>query len=162
MVTIWIEVYTVYMSSILPQISTCLPPLPYLPGHLNAYALAHSVHAGFPSPAEDHVGKRIDALEHLIKHPQATFTMSVRGDSMREEGIFDGDVILVDRAIKPRSGHVVVAVIDGEFACKKLSERAGRMKLKAANPTYADIVPKDGQTVEIWGVVIASIKKFPV
>ena len=81
---------------------------------------------------------------------------------MREEGIFDGDVILVDRAIKPRNGHVVVAVIDGEFACKKLSERAGLIRLKAANPTYADIVPRDGQTVEIWGVVIAGIKKFQV
>lgn len=75
-------------------------------------------------------------LEHLIKHPQATYSMTVRGESMREAGIFDGDVLLVDRAI------------------------GGRLKLKAANPTFADIVPTEGQTVEVWGVVIAAIKQF--
>ena len=72
---------------------------------LPVLALPASVHAGFPSPAEDCMAKRIDVLEHVIKHPQATFTMTVRGDSMREDGIFDKDVILVDRAIKPRHGH---------------------------------------------------------
>jgi DNA polymerase V len=66
--------------------------------------------------------------------------------------------VLVDRAIAPRSGQIVVAVVDGEFTVKQLWQRAGRMKLKAANPTFADIVPKEGQTVEVWGVVVASIK----
>ena len=117
-----------------------------------------SIHAGFPSPAEDHAGKRIDVLEHLVKHPQATYQMRVRGDSMREAGIFDGDVVLVDKAITPRTGQIVVAVVDGEFTIKHLWQRAGRMKLKAANPTFADISPKEGQTIEVWGVVVASIK----
>ena len=72
----------------------------------------------------------------------------------------DGDVLLVDRAVTPRSGHVVVAVVDGEFVCKTLSIRAGRVKLRAANPGYPDIVPVDSQTVEVWGVVTASIKQF--
>jgi len=84
----------------------------------------------------------------------------VRGESMRDAGIFDGDVVMVDRAIAPRSGQVVVAVIDGEFVCKTLHQRAGRIKLKAANVTFADIIPKDGQTLEIWGVVVAAIKQF--
>jgi DNA polymerase V len=79
---------------------------------------------------------------------------------MRDAGIFDGDVVLVDRAITPGHGQVVVAVIDGEFVCKTLYQRAGRIKLKAANVTFADIVPKEGQTLEIWGVVIAAIKQF--
>ena len=79
---------------------------------------------------------------------------------MKEVGIFDGDVLLVDRAVTPRSGHVVVAVVDGEFVCKTLSIRAGRVKLRAANPGYPDIVPVDSQTVEVWGVVTASIKQF--
>ena len=79
---------------------------------------------------------------------------------MRDVGIFDGDVVLVDRAISPRSGHVVVAIVDGDFVCKTLQQRAGRIKLKAANPTFADIVPKDGQTLEVWGVVTSSIKQF--
>jgi DNA polymerase V len=115
------------------------------------------VQAGFPSPAEDHAGKRIDVLEHLVKHPQATYQMQVRGESMRDAGIFDGDVLLVDKAIRPRSGHIVVAVVDQEFTIKKLSIRAGRMKLLAANPTFPDIIPKEGQEIQVWGVVVASI-----
>lgn len=99
-----------------------------------------SVQAGFPSPAEDHAGKRIDVLEHLVKHPQATFQMRVRGESMREAGIFDGDVVLVDRAITPRTGQIVVAVVDGEFTIKQLWQRAGRMKLKAANHNFCAIL----------------------
>jgi DNA polymerase V len=118
------------------------------------------VRAGFPSPAEDHMVQRVDLMAELIKHPQASFLLRIRGESMRDVGIFDGDVVLVDRAITPRSGHVVVAVVDNEFVCKTLQMRAGRIKLKAANPTFPDIVPKDSQTVEIWGVVVAAIKQF--
>jgi DNA polymerase V len=116
--------------------------------------------AGFPSPAEDHAVKRIDLNEVLIRHPQATFTMRVRGHSMREAGIDDGDVVLVDRAIKPAHGHIVVAVVDGEFTVKQMWSRGGRFKLKAANPTFPDIVPGDAQTVEIWGVVTWTLKKM--
>jgi DNA polymerase V len=116
--------------------------------------------AGFPSPAEDHAVQRIDLMAQLIKHPQATFLLRVRGESMKDAGIFDNDVVLVDRAITARTGHVVIAMVDGEFVCKTLWQRAGRMKLKAANVTFPDINPADGQTVEIWGVVVASIKQF--
>jgi DNA polymerase V len=118
------------------------------------------VAAGFPSPAEDHAVQRVDLMSQLIKHPQATFLLRVRGESMKDAGIFDNDVVLVDRAIPPRSGHIVIAMVDGEFVCKTLWQRAGRMKLKAANVTFPDINPADGQTVEIWGVVVASIKQF--
>ena len=123
-------------------------------------AIGASVAGGFPSPAEDLAVQRVDLMEQLIRHPQATFLLRVRGESMREAGIFDGDVVVVDRAIAPRSGHVVVAVVDGEFVCKTLWQRAGRLKLKAANPTFADITPRDGQTIEVWGVVVAAIKQF--
>lgn len=129
---------------------------------LHVLDLMASVRAGFPSPAEDLGAKRIDLTAQLIKHPQATFMLRARGDSMRDAGIFDGDVLVVDRAITARSGHVVIAVVEGEFVCKTLSLRAGRIKLKAANPSYPDIVPKDSQTVEIWGVVIHAIKSLPV
>lgn len=118
------------------------------------------VRAGFPSPAEDHMVQRVDLMAQLIRHPQATYLLKIRGDSMRGVGIFDGDVVMVDKAITPRSGQVVVAVIDGEFVCKTLYQRAGRIKLKAANETFPDITPKDGQTLEIWGVVVAAIKQF--
>lgn len=127
-----------------------------------AFNLATSVHAGFPSPAADFSAKRIDIMDRLVVHPQATYAMRVSGESMRELGIFDADVLLVDKAVKPRHGMVVIAIVDGEFTCKQLHLRNGRMKLKAANPTYPDITPKEGQEIEIWGVVIASIKQFQV
>lgn len=129
-----------------------------LPDHpLWIQAVHVSVHAGFASPAEDHQVDRIDLMRQLVKHPQATYFIRISGDSMRDTGILDGSVVLVDRAIKPAHGQIVLAVIDGDFTCKRLHLRAGRMKLKAENPTYPDIIPKDGQTVEIWGVVVATI-----
>jgi DNA polymerase V len=119
-----------------------------------------TVQGGFPSPAEDHVIERVDLNKVLIKHPQATFLMRVRGASMREAGIDDGDVVLVDRAIKASHGHVVVAVVDGEFTVKRLWKRGSNLKLQAANPTYPDIQPRDGQTIEVWGVVTTAIKSM--
>ena len=119
-----------------------------------------TVHAGFPSPADDFAAKRIDLTAELVKHPQATFLARVSGDSMKEEGIFDGDLIVVDRALHPTHGHIVMAIVDGEFTVKKLHQRFGRIKLCAANPTYPDIVPKDGQTVEIFGVMKGIIRLY--
>lgn len=116
-----------------------------------------TVRAGFPSPAQDHAVDRIDLMGRLVKHPQATFMLRIKGESMREAGILDGSVVVVDRALKPRSGQVVIAIVDGEFTCKKLFMRAGRPLLRAANPTYPDITPKDDQELTIWGVVVASV-----
>jgi len=129
---------------------------------LHVQELGVFVHAGFPSPAEDIGAKRVDLTAQLVKHPQATFLIRARGDSMRDVGIFDNDVLIVDKAIQAKNGHVVIAVVDGEFVCKQLQLRAGRMKLKAANPTYPDIVPREGQVVEVWGVVTAAIKTMQV
>ena len=96
----------------------------------------------------------------MITHPQATFLIRARGDSMQLAGIFDNDIMVVNKALKPRHQDIVVAVVDGEFTVKQLYQRSGRIKLKAANPTYADITPKEGQTLEVWGVVTSSIKQF--
>ena len=119
-----------------------------------------TVRAGFPSPAADFGETRIDLVAELIAHPQATYLLRVRGLSMVDAGLGDNDIIVVDRALKPSSGNIVVAVVDGDFTVKYLQMRAGRIKLKAANPTFPDIVPKDGQTVEVWGVVTACVKQF--
>ncbi len=129
-------------------------------GELIGGWLANTVAAGFPSPAEDLGAQRIDLSQLLITHPQATFFVQARGHSMVEAGIADGDILVVDKAVKPRHNHIVVAVVDGEFTVKQLYQRSGRFKLKAANPTFPDITPKDGQTVEVWGVVVASIKRY--
>jgi DNA polymerase V len=144
----------------------CHLPLSTLPVPVNVAApvwvesVLNSVQAGFPSPAEDHASERIDLNKILIKHPLATYLMRVRGASMREADIDDGDVALVDRAVKPCHGHVVIAVVDGEFAVKKLWKRGANLKLQAANPTYPDILPKEGQLVEVWGVVTNAIKSM--
>ena len=127
---------------------------------LLARLLRNRVCAGFPSPAEDLGAQRIDLTQVLVTHPQATFFLQARGTSMIEAGIFDGDMLVVDRAVKPRHNHVVVAVVDGEFTVKYLYQRAGRIKLKSANPTFPEIVPREGQTIEVWGVVTATIEQF--
>ena len=129
---------------------------------VEAHLLTGTVQAGFPSPAEDLGAQRIDLAQLLIKHSQATYFLRASGHSMTEAGIFDGDILVIDRAIKPRNTHIVVAIVDGDFTVKQLYQRAGRMKLKAANPTYPDITPKDGQTIEVWGVVTSTIKQFNV
>jgi len=140
--------------------SPALPPFAPLPVSMApvwVQAARVSVPAGFPSPAEDHQVDRIELMSQLVKHPQATFYVRIQGDSMRDAGILDGSVVLVDKAIKPRHGQIVIAVVDGDFTCKRLYQRGGTMRLKPENPAYPDIVPKDGQTVEIWGVVVATI-----
>ena len=144
------------------SIPTLLSPVPVSDAPLLALLMKARVCAGFPSPAEDLGAQRIDLTQILITHPQATYFMRASGQSMVEAGIFDKDILVVDRAVKPRHNHIVVAVVDGDFTVKLLYQRAGRIKLRAANPTFADIVPKDGQTIEVWGVVTATIKQFPV
>lgn len=119
-----------------------------------------SVRAGFPSPAEDFTGKRLDLSAMLVEHPQATFVLRVAGTSMVEHGIGDGDMIVVDRSIQARHGHIVVAVIEGEFTVKSLYSVGGIVRLKAGNPTYLDIIPRECETLQIWGVVTACIKRF--
>ena len=124
-------------------------PVPLADSGLTLPLAGDKVCAGFPSPAEDFAVKRIDLTQELVTHPQATFLLRVSGESMRDAGIFDGDMLVVNKALKPRHGQVVVAVVDGEFTVKYLYQRAGRVKLKAANATYPDITPKDGQTLEV-------------
>jgi DNA polymerase V len=142
------------MSSVSPVPVSLVP-------HLLVELEGH-VRAGFPSPAGDLGAKRVDVLEELLIHPQASYWLSVRGDSMAQFGIWDRDTLLVDRAIRPAHGHIVVAVLDNEFVCKSLYKRGGVVKLRAGNPTFPDIVPKEGQTLEIWGVVLTAFKRFKV
>ena len=137
-------------------------PVPVSEAPLGGLLLKSRVCAGFPSPAEDLGAQRIDLTALLVTHTQATYFLKASGHSMIEAGIFDGDIMVVDKAIKPRHGHIVVAVVDGDFTVKRLYQRAGRVKLRAANVTFPEIVPKEGQTIEVWGVVAATIKRFPI
>ncbi|MEI7435336.1 MAG: translesion error-prone DNA polymerase V autoproteolytic subunit [bacterium] len=119
------------------------------------------VAAGFPSPADSHVEKRLDLNEFLIQHDAATFFVRVKGDSMIDAGILDNDVLVVDRSITPRRGCIVVAVVDGEFTVKTLGcDKDGQMSLVPANSKHATIPIREGMNIEIWGVVTASIRKY--
>ena len=150
--------YTGCMNSILADLGITPVKLDNSP---NWVMLIHGlVQAGFPSAAEDTCAKRIDLNAVLISHPTATYLLRARGSSMVEAGIFDGDVLIIDKAVKARHGHIVVAEVDGEFTVKKLFNRNGRTKLQAANVTFPDIQFKDGQEMKVWGVVIHTIKSF--
>jgi DNA polymerase V len=121
------------------------------------------VSAGFGSPGEDFTVRRIDLNEALIRHPQASFVMRATGRGMRAAGIDEGDVLLVDRAIKAASGHVVIAVVDGELLCRRLCRPAGaqaRVLLQAADPATPDIAIGEALPLEIWGVVTTVIKSL--
>ncbi|MFH2134741.1 MAG: translesion error-prone DNA polymerase V autoproteolytic subunit [Pseudomonadota bacterium] len=115
--------------------------------------LRKAVPAGFPSPADDYVEHRLSLDEHLIQHKESTFFMRVAGHSMRGMGIYDGDLLIVDRALPATDGCVVVAVLDGEFTLKQLCYTAQGKVLRAAHPDYPDIAIGDDQDFSIWGVV---------
>lgn len=119
-----------------------------------------SVRAGFPSPADDFAVKRHDLNELLITHPVATFFWEARGLSMLQAGIGDGDILVVNRALTPQHRDIVVAEVDNDFTVKFLYQRNGRVKLTAADPTFPEIVPRDGQTLSVCGVVTCAIKRF--
>ncbi|MDP2695553.1 MAG: translesion error-prone DNA polymerase V autoproteolytic subunit [Gallionella sp.] len=117
----------------------------------------HSVPAGFPSPADDYVEDRLDLNQLLVHNKAATFFLRVKGDSMDDAGIHDGDIIVVDRSVEATDRAVVVAVIDGELTVKRLVWRNGIAELHAENPKYAPIRFKEGQELTIWGVVTNSV-----
>lgn len=109
--------------------------------------------AGFPSPADDYVEKRLDLNEHLVQRPEATFFVRVAGDSMIGAGIHDGDILVVDRSVRARSGHVVVAALNGEFTVKRLREKDGTLLLAPENPDYPPLAVSPETDFEVWGVV---------
>jgi DNA polymerase V len=121
-----------------------------------------SVAIGFGSPADDSGVTRLDLNDLLIQHSQATFLMRVAGGAMHEGGIDDGDMVLVDRAVTPAHGHVVIAVVEDEFVCRRLYKQGNHIRLQAADSARVDIVPRDDQGLQIWGVVTHAIKSLPV
>ncbi len=119
------------------------------------------ISAGFPSPADDHVEKRLDVADYLIDQEEATFFTRVNGDSMRDAGLLKGDIVVVDRSKQATLGNIVVAVVDGEFTIKTLGKTAtGNPCLIPANPDYSIIEIKEGMEFEVWGVVTGSFRRF--
>jgi DNA polymerase V len=118
------------------------------------------VSAGFPSPAEDYIEQRLDLNELLIQNPSATFFVRINGDSMIGAGINHDDILIVDRSLKPVSGKIVIAIINGEFTVKRLLKDGDSCKLLAENPDYPPIEITEDSSCEIWGVVTSSINQF--
>ena len=117
----------------------------------------HKVAAGFPSPADDYVEDQLDLNQLLVQNKPATFFLRVKGDSMVNAGIHDGDIIVVDRSIEPADRSVVVAVVDGELTVKRLIMRNHIAELHAENHGFAPLQFKEGQELTIWGVVTSSV-----
>lgn len=113
-----------------------------------------SVRAGFPSPAVDYLDKALDLNELCIRRPAATYLVRAEGDSMINAGIFDGDILIVDRSVKPLHDHVVIASLNGEFLCKRLRlANTDTPQLIAENPAYSPIILSGESELEIFGVV---------
>lgn len=121
------------------------------------------VPAGFPSPADDHVEKRLDPNDYLIDQADSTFFVTIQGESMIEAGLMPGDKAVVDRSKMPVVGDIVLAMIDGEFTIKTLSkQKNGHPKLLPANSSgkYTPISITEEMQFEVWGVVIGSFRRF--
>ncbi|MCY9861108.1 translesion error-prone DNA polymerase V autoproteolytic subunit [Vibrio coralliirubri] len=112
--------------------------------------------SGFESPAAEYMQRSCNLEELLVEHPSSTFLGLANGDSMQGVGIFDGDILIVDRGQEERSGDVVVAAYNGEFVCKVLDKDNGL--LISANETYPSIKVSEMDSLIVEGVVTRSIR----
>jgi DNA polymerase V len=117
------------------------------------------VSAGFPSPAADYIDMPIDLSKELVKNPSATFYGKVKGYSMKDAGIEDGDILIVDKSLEPNSGDIAVCFIDGEFTLKQIFIRKNEVLLMPANSDFAPIRINEENEFLIWGIVTFTIKK---
>lgn len=128
-----------------------------------ALALAPTIKAGFPSPADDYLHDSLDFNRDMIKNPEATFYGRVSGDSMIDAGICDGDIAVIDRLLQPMDGNVIVAFVNGEFTIKYLDlkhKEEGYIELKPANSNYSPIRIDVEDNFRVWGVVVWTIKQW--
>lgn len=120
------------------------------------------VSAGFPSPAGDYEDGRLDINDYLIRNAVSTFFFPVEGNSMEGAEIFAGDILVVDRSLRARDGHIVVAFVDGERLVKRLSCRGDTVRLLAEHPAYLPLLIQENMEFLVWGVVIGKFKRFSV
>lgn len=126
-------------------------------------ALAPNIKAGFPSPADDYLRDSLDFNRDLIKNPEATFYGRVSGDSMRDAGINEGDIAVIDRSLQSTDGDVIVAYVNEEFTIKYLDlthKEEGYIELRPANPDYSPIRIDSTDNFRVWGVVVWTIKQW--
>jgi DNA polymerase V len=124
--------------------------------------LLQRIPAGFPSPADEYAETALDLNTYLVRNQTATFFFRVIGDSMTGAHIHDGDLLVVDRSIEPRHGHIVLAVINSEYTVKRLHSMNGVIELRAENPAYPPIRFREHDELQVWGVVTGAVSRFPV
>ena len=118
------------------------------------------ISAGFPSPADDFIELTIDLNKHLIKHRDSTFFAKLKGHSMKNAGIFDGDLLVIDKSLAPQDGKIAICQIDGEFTVKRIKIEKDIVWLIAENDAYKPIKVTEENELMIWGIVMHSIKSF--
>jgi len=116
------------------------------------------IQAGFPSPAQDYISEYIDLNREIVRHPASTFYGRVSGDSMIEEGIEPGDLLVIDRSLEPDDGDLTVCCLDGEFTLKRIHLAPGAVWLIPSNESFDPILVTPDHRFEIWGVVTHTIK----
>jgi DNA polymerase V len=141
----------VYNACVTPKITAIQSPV-RKPGRCALTFYATRAAAGFPSPADDYVDQQLNLHEHLVEHPAATFFVRVSGASMVGAGIHDGDLLVVDRSIEPRDGHVVIAVVRGELTVKRLRRRQGRLHLVSDSDAVPPLAITEEMDLRVWGV----------
>ncbi len=124
-------------------------PLPFIEG---------GIVAGFPSPAQDYIDLKIDLNTELIRNPSSTFYARVKGSSMQDAGITDGDILVIDKSLEPQDGDTAVCFIDGEFTLKYIRLEPDAVYLVPANPNFKPIKITEENNFCIWGIVTFSIK----
>jgi DNA polymerase V len=129
-----------------------------VPSHRHVNLFSSSIPAGFPSPADDHIEGKLDLNDHLVRRPAATFFVRASGESMKDAGIFDGDLLVIDRSITSKSDDIVIASIHGELTVKRLQQSGKEWLLVPANPKFP-VIRLEGSDAEIWGVVTHSIRR---
>lgn len=116
--------------------------------------------AGFPSPANDYLDLSLDLNKALVRNPSSTFYARVKGHSMKDEGILDGDMLIIDKSLEPSNGATAVCFIDGEFTLKKIKIEKERVWLVPANTDFKPIEVTKDNDFTVWGIVVYVIKKM--
>ncbi|MBP1671432.1 MAG: umuD [Bacteroidetes bacterium] len=117
------------------------------------------VNAGFPSPAENHMENTMDLNRALVKNPSSTFYARVKGESMINDGVDDGDLLVIDRSVEPYENCLAVCFLDGEFTLKRVRLEGDDLLLVPANEKFKPIRVKKDNDFYVWGVVRYLIKR---